>query len=220
MKSDLQLHKDVIEELQWDPRVNESEIGVSVKSGVVTLSGTVETFAQKYAAERAVERVAGVRAVAEELRVRPTIELQQDDTEIAHAAVNALSWNIEVPADKITVKVERGQITLKGEVDWNYQRLAAEYAVRYLAGVKGLMNLIEVRPTVSPAEVKSQIEAALKRSAELDAKQITVDTVDGKVTLRGKVRSWTERVDAENAAWAAPGVREVDDRLVVTPALA
>jgi osmotically-inducible protein OsmY len=219
MKTDLQLHKDVIEELRWDPRVNDAEIGVSVKAGVVTLTGSVDTFAQKYAAERAVERVAGVRAVAEELHVRPTTELQQDDTEIAHSAVNALSWNIEVPADKITVKVEGGLITLKGEVNWNYQRLAAEYAVRYLAGVKGLLNLIEVKPAVSPAEVKSKIEAALKRSAELDAKQITVDTADGKVTLKGNVRSWTERVDAENAAWAAPGVREVDDRLVVTPAL-
>jgi osmotically-inducible protein OsmY len=219
MKTDLQLHKDVIEELRWDPRVNDAEIGVSVKAGVVTLTGSVDTFAQKYAAERAVERVAGVRAVAEELHVRPTTELQQDDTEIAHSAVNALSWNIEVPADKITVKVEGGLITLKGEVNWNYQRLAAEYDVRYLAGVKGLLNLIEVKPAVSPAEVKSKIEAALKRSAELDAKQITVDTADGKVTLKGNVRSWTERVDAENAAWAAPGVREVDDRLVVTPAL-
>ena len=219
MKTDLQLHKDVIEELRWDPQINEAEIGVSVKGGVVTLSGTVETLAQKYAAERAVERVAGVRAVAEELHVHPTTERQQDDTEIAHAAVNALSWNIEIPAS-ITVKVEGGWVTLKGEVNWNFQRLAAEYAVRYLAGVKGLLNLIDVKPTVTPAEVKSKIEAALKRHAELDAERITVDTTDGKVTLKGNVRSWTERVDAENAAWAAPGVREVDDRLVVTPALA
>jgi osmotically-inducible protein OsmY len=219
MKSDLQLHKDVIEELQWDPRVHEAEIGVSVKDGVVTLSGSVETFAQKYAAERAVERVTGVRAVAEELHVRPVTEHQLDDTEIAHAALNALSWNIEIPATKITVKVEGGWITLKGSVEWNFQRLAAEFAVRYMAGVKGLLNLIEVKPAVSPAEVKAKIEAALKRNAELDAERITVDTADGKVTLTGNVRSWTERVDAEHAAWAAPGVREVDDQLVVTPAL-
>lgn len=219
MKTDLQLHKDVIEELRWDPQINDAEIGVSVKGGVVTLSGTVESFGQKSAAERAVERVAGVRAVAEELHVRPTAKHRRDDTEIAHAVVNALSWNIEVPATKITVKVEGGWITLTGVVDWNYQRLAAEFAVRYLPGVRGLLNLIEVKPPVSPAEVKSKIEAALKRNAELDAKQITVDTADGKVTLRGNVRSWTERVDAEHAAWAAPGVKEVDDRLVVTPAL-
>lgn len=220
MKADLQLHKDVIEELRWDPRVNEAEIGVSVKDGVVTLTGSVESFAQKVAAERVVERVAGVRAVAEELHVRPAKGLDVSDTDIAHAAVNALSWNIEIPADKITVKVENGWITLKGEASWNYQRLAAEFAVKYLAGVQGLTNLIEVKPVVSAVEVKSKIEAALKRNAELDAERITVDTADGKVTLKGNVRSWTERVDAENAAWAAPGVREVDDRLVVTPAIA
>jgi osmotically-inducible protein OsmY len=220
MKTDLQLHKDVIDELRWDPRVNEPEIGVSAKGGVVTLTGSVETFAQKYAAERAVERVTGVRAVAEELHVRPPTALQRNDTDIAHAAVNAIGWDIEVPADKITVKVESGWITLKGEVNWNYQRVAAERVVRYLPGVKGLLNLIDVKPSVSPVEVKSKIEAALKRNAELDAKRITVNTADGKVTLKGNVRSWTERVDAENAAWAAPGVKEVDDRLVVTPVLA
>jgi len=219
MRTDLQLHKDVIEELRWDPQINEAEIGVSVKSGVVTLSGTVESFGQKHAAERAVERVAGVRAVAEELHVRPTTQHQHDDTDIAHAAVYALSWNVEIPAKKITVKVEGGWITLTGTVDWNFQRLAAEFAVRYLPGVKGLLNLIEVKPPVSPAEVKAKIEAALKRNAEIDAERITVDAADGKVTLKGNVRSWTERVDAEHAAWAAPGVREVDDRLVVTPAL-
>jgi osmotically-inducible protein OsmY len=219
MKSDLQLHKDVIDELRWDPRVSEAEIGVSVKGAVVTLSGSVETFAQKYAAERAVERVTGVRAVAEELHVRPTSTLQPDDTEIAHSAVKALSWNIEVPADKITVKVEGGWVTLKGEVHWNFQRLAAERAVRYLAGVKGLLNLVEVKPAASPTAVKSNIEAALKRNAELDAKRITVDAAGSKVTLKGNVRSWAERVDAENAAWAAPGVEEVDDRLVVNSAL-
>lgn len=219
MKTDLQLHKDVIDELRWDPRVNEAEIGVSAKGGVVTLTGSVETYAQKFAAERAVERVSGVRAVAEDLHVRPGTAFQHNDTDIAHSAVNALAWNIEVPADKITAKVESGWITLKGEVNWNYQRLAAERAVRYLAGVKGLLNLIEVKPMISPIEVKSKIEAALKRNAELDAKGITVGTADGKVTLEGNVRSWTERVDAENAAWAAPGVKAVDDRLVVTPAL-
>ena len=219
MKSDLQLHKDVIEELRWDPRVNEAEIGVSAKGGVVTLTGSVETYAQKFAAERAVERVTGVRAIAEELHVRPTSTRLYDDTEIAHAAVKALAWNIEVPADKVTAKVEGGWVTLRGEVHWNFQRLAAERAVRYLGGVKGLLNLIEVKPVVSAVEVKSKIEAALKRSAELDAKRITVDAADGKVTLKGNVRSWTEREDAENAAWAAPGVKAVEDRLVVNPAL-
>jgi osmotically-inducible protein OsmY len=215
MKTDLQLHKDVIEELRWDPRVNEAEIGVAAKGGVVTLSGSVQTYAQKYAAERAVQRVAGVHGIADELTVRPTGTFLRNDTDIAHSAVNALTWDIEVPSDNITATVESGWLTLKGQVNWNFQKLAAERAVRYLGGVKGIANLIEVKPMVSPVEVKTKIEAALKRNAELDAKLINVETSGGKVTLKGNVRSWAERADAEHAAWAAPGVREVDDRLVV-----
>jgi osmotically-inducible protein OsmY len=216
MKTDLQLHKDVLDEIRWDPRVTETEIGVAAKDGVVTLTGSVETYAQKYAVERDVERVTGVRAVAEDLHVRPSGAFLRNDTDIAHSVVNALAWDIEVPAEKITAKVENGWITLKGEVDWNYQKVAAERAVRYLAGVKGISNIIDVKPIVSPVEVKSKIEAALKRNAELDAKSINVETTNGKVILKGHVRSWAERADAEHAAWAAPGVREVDDRLTVT----
>ena len=216
MKTDLQLHKDVLDEIRWDPRVTETEIGVAAKDGVVTLTGSVETYAQKYAVERDVERVTGVRAVADDLHVRPSGAFLRNDTDIAHSVVNALAWDIEVPAEKITAKVENGWITLKGEVDWNYQKVAAERAVRYLAGVKGISNLIDVKPLVSPVEVKSKIEAALKRNAELDAKSINVETTNGKVILKGHVRSWAERADAEHAAWAAPGVREVDDRLTVT----
>lgn len=216
MKSDTQLHKDIVEELRWDPRVKEAEIAVSAKDGVVTLTGSVETYAQKYAAERAVERVAGVRAVADDLHVRVPGSFVRTDTDIAHSAINALRWDIEVPDDKITVKVDAGWVTLKGEVPWQYQRSAAERSVRYLSGVKGISNLIEVKPKISPVEVKSKIEAALKRNAELDAKLITVETKDDKVILKGSVRSWAERTDAERAAWAAPGVKEVDDRLVVT----
>lgn len=216
MKTDLQLHKDVLDEIRWDPRVKETEIGVAAKDGVVTLTGSVETYAQKYAVERDVERVTGVRAVADDLHVRPSGAFLRNDTDIAHSVVNALAWDIEVPAEKITAKVENGWITLKGEVDWNYQKVAAERAVRYLAGVKGISNLVDVKPLVSPVEVKSKIEAALKRNAELDAKSINVETTNGKVILKGHVRSWAERADAEHAAWAAPGVREVDDRLTVT----
>jgi osmotically-inducible protein OsmY len=216
MKTDLQLHKDVLDEIRWDPRVTETEIGVAAKDGVVTLTGSVETYAQKYAVERDVERVTGVRAVADDLHVRPSGAFLRNDTDIAHSVVNALAWDIEVPAEKITAKVENGWITLKGEVDWNYQKVAAERAVRYLAGVKGISNLVGVKPIVSPVEVKSKIEAALKRNAELDAKSINVETTNGKVILKGHVRSWAERADAEHAAWAAPGVREVDDRLTVT----
>lgn len=216
MKSDTQLNKDIVEELRWDPRVKEAEIAMSAKDGVVTLTGSVETYAQKYAAERAVERVAGVRAIADDLHVRVPGSFQRTDTDIAHSAINALRWDIEVPDDKITVKVDDGWVTLKGEVGWQYQKSAAERAVRYLSGVKGISNLIDVKPMVSPIEVKSKIEAALRRNAELDAKRITVETKDDKVILKGSVRSWAERTDAERAAWAAPGVKEVDDRLVVT----
>lgn len=215
MKNDSQLYRDVIDELRWDPRVNEAEIAVSAKDGVVTLTGTVESYAQKYAAERVVERITGVRAVADDLKVKLAGQLQRTDTEIAHAAINALRWDTEVPEDRITLKVENGWLTLKGDVEWNFQKTAAERDVRYLAGVKGISNLINVKPKVSASEVKSKIEAALKRSAELDAQRIVVEAAEGKVVLKGSVRSWTERSDAERAAWAAPGVKEVDDRLTV-----
>ena len=217
MKTDTQLQKDVIDELRWEPRVNDAEIAVSAKDGVVTLTGSVDTFAQKYVAERAVERVTGVRAVADDLAVKVFGPHERTDTEIAHAALNALRWDTEVPDEKLTVKVEHGWVTLKGEAEWNYQKTAAERDLRYLAGVKGISNLITVKPRASATEVKAKIEAALKRSAELDANQITVETADGSVTLKGTVRSWPERSDAERAAWAAPGVKEVHDRLVVTP---
>jgi osmotically-inducible protein OsmY len=215
MKTDSQLHKDIVDEMRWDPRVKEAEIAVSAKDGVVTLTGVVDTYAQKYAAERVVERVSGVRAIADDLQVKIQHSLLRSDTDIAHAAVNALRWDTEVPDEKIAVKVENGWVTLKGETEWNFQKSAAERDVRYLAGVKGVSNLIVVKPKVSAYEVKSKIEAALKRNAELDAKHITVEALGGKVTLTGSVRSWTERSDAERAAWAAPGVVEVDDRLAI-----
>ena len=215
MKTDTQLQKDIIDELRWEPRVNEAEIAVSAKDGVVTLTGSVETFAQKYEAERAVERVSGVRAIADDLKVKVFGPHERSDTEIAHAAINALRWDTEVPDEKLTVKVENGWVTLKGEAEWNYQKTAAERDVRYLAGVKGISNLISVKPRASTTEVKAKIEAAFKRSAELDAKQITVETANGTVTLKGAVRSWAERTDAERAAWAAPGVKEVHDKLVI-----
>jgi osmotically-inducible protein OsmY len=215
MKTDTQLQKDVIDELRWEPRVKEAEIAVSAKDGVVTLTGSVDTFAQKYEAERAVERVTGVRAVADDLTVKILGPHARSDTEIAHAAINALRWDIEVPDEKLTVKVENGWVTLKGETEWNYQKTAAERDVRCLAGVKGLSNLITVKPRASATEVKAKIEAALKRSAELDAKQITVEAADDTVTLKGRVRSWAERSDVERAAWAAPGVKEVHDQLVI-----
>lgn len=215
MKTDSQLQRDVFEELRWDPRIREAEIGIAVKDGVVTLSGFVDSYAQRNAAERAVERISGVKAVAEELQVRVPGSLHRSDTDIAHHAVAALEWDVEVPDDKIRVRVDNGRITLEGEADWQYQRLAAERAVRYLTGVKGVTNQIRIAPRVSSYDVSQRIKDALRRSAESDAQKIEVEAKDGRVTLRGSVHSWADRAEAERAAWGAQGVIEVDDRITV-----
>lgn len=215
MKTDTELQRDVMEEIAWDPKLHGAEIGVAAKDGVVTLSGRVATFAQKRAAERAAQRVAGVRGVAEEVEVELLSGSERTDTELAHAALNALYWNVEVPEHEISVKVENGWITLGGAVDWNYQKRAAEESVRYLTGVKGVTDLVALRPRASNTDVKNKIEDALRRSAETEARQIDVTTTDGAVTLSGHVHSWADRRSAELAAWSAPGVREVKDLLTV-----
>jgi osmotically-inducible protein OsmY len=217
MKSDTQLQKDVVDELRWDPSVSEKEIAVAVKDGVVTLGGYVHSFAQKRAAEHAVSRVAGVKAVAEDIQVKLPTSLLRSDTEIAHAAINALKWDVEVPDELIKIKVEGGWVTLEGAVEYFFQKIAAERCVRFLNGVKGVTNLVSVKPGVATTKVSQNIEAALKRRAEVDAARITVATSDGKVTLRGSVHSWLELKEAENAAWATPGVWSVDDRIAVVP---
>jgi osmotically-inducible protein OsmY len=215
MKTGAQLRADVQEELTWEPSIRESEIGVAVKDGVVTLTGFVGSYAQKFAAERAAERVSGVRAIADDLVVKLPTALARTDTEIAHAVVNALDWDIEVPTG-IVARVENGWVNLDGTVEWQYERSAADRAVRYLTGVKGVSNLIIVKPRlISTVDVSQRIRDALRRSAEMDASRITVEAHDGIVTLKGKVRSWSERTDAERAAWAAPGVSEVDDRIMI-----
>lgn len=216
MRTDLELQRDVIAELKWQPSLRNEEIGVAVKDGVATLSGDVTTFGRKFEAERAAERVHGVKAVAVDMNVKLGNSFVHSDTEIAHAALDALKWHAEVPDDKIQLRVEDGRILLDGAAEWQYQRAAAERAVRYLSGVKGVSNLIVVKPKkVSSYDVNRKIHDAFKRNAEIDSSQITVETTDSKVTLKGKVRSWAERRDAENAAWAAPGVTQVDDRLAV-----
>ncbi len=215
MLNDTTLQKHVIEELAWEPALRAAEIGVAAKDGVVTLTGKVRTYAQRYSAEKAAHRVAGVKAVASDLDVHLLPEHERTDTEIAHAVLNAFTWNVAVPEDKIQVGVENGWVTLEGLVDWDYQRRAAEGSVRAVAGVRGVSNLIGVTPRVSVSNVREKIEAALKRNAEVDASRIRVAAADGKVTLRGSVRSWTERADAERAAWAAPGVREVEDLITL-----
>jgi osmotically-inducible protein OsmY len=216
MRSDLELLKDVTEELKFEPSVDEKEIGVGVKSGVVTLTGKVPSFAEKFAAERAVERVSGVRAVADDLPVKLTPANSRSDTDVALAAVNALAWDMEVPDDKIKVKVVNGWVTLEGHAEWHFQKAAAERAVRFLTGVKGVTNLIAISPKVSPTDVMKRIEDAIKRSAELDAKRVFVEAEGSKVTLRGTVRSWAERDEAERAAWAVSGVSNVEDRITVS----
>ncbi len=216
MKTDTQIREDVFAELKWDPSISESEIGVAAKDGVVTISGNVASFAQKLAAEHAAERVSGVRALAGELKVKLPTSLERSDTEIAHAALNALKWDTEVPDTRVKVRVENGWLWLEGDLEWQFEKEAAVRAVRYLAGVKGVTNALRVKPThVSPFEVSQKIKAALVRSASFDAGRIVVEAKNGKVTLRGTVRSWAELKDAEQAAWAAPGVTEVDDRIAI-----
>jgi osmotically-inducible protein OsmY len=216
MKNDVDLQRDVFDELKWEPAVHSTDIGVIVKDGVVTLEGVVDSYPEKWAAERAAKRVSGVKALALELEVKLPGFGKQSDADIAEAAENALKWDVLVPQDRIKVTVEKGFLTLEGQVDWEFQRSAAKRAVQYLTGVKGVANAITVKPKVAPTDVKAQIEAALKRNAILDAQQIKVQADGGKVTLRGNVRSWAERDEAEAAAWAAPGVNEVTDFIAVT----
>ena len=217
--TDLELKKNVEAELSWEPSIKSpAAIGVRVKDGVVTLTGAVESYAEKLAVERAALRVAGVRAVVNDLEVRLPSLSERTDEEIAKAAANALAWTTAIPRDAIKVSVDKGWITLRGTVPHQYQKEAAEDAVKYLWGVKGVINLIEVEPKpVSKTLVKEAIEQALKRHAELDAQHIQVETSGSKVILKGMVHSWFEREEAERVAWGAPGVTQVENQLTVVP---
>jgi len=216
MKTDLQLQRDVLEELKFEPSIREAEIGVAAKGGVVTLTGFVDSYAEKFSAERTAERLSGVKAVADDIKVKLPGSYQRSDTDIAHAAVNALRWDIQVPDDRIKATIEDGWIALEGEVEWQYQKWAAEGAVRNLTGVKGVTNLIAVKPKkASTYEVGLKIKDSLRRHAERDADKITIEAKDGRVTLRGTVSSFAERQDAERAAWQAAGVTKVDDFIAV-----
>jgi osmotically-inducible protein OsmY len=215
--TDSELQQDVIRELQWEPSVEAAHIGVAVKNGVVTLTGYVPSYAQKFAAEKAATRVHGVRAVANELEVRLPGDEKRTDEDVASAAVTALKSNTLVPDDRIKVTVSKGWVTLEGQVEWQYQKDAAENAVRYLSGVVGVSNLIDVKPRTSPSELKSKIEQAFKRNAALDANRINVEVQGGKAILRGTVRSWAEREEATRQAWAAPGIWSVENNITVEP---
>lgn len=212
---DIDLRQDVLDELEYEPSIDAADIGVSVEDGTVTLTGHVRTYAEKRTAESIVKRVKGVLAIAQEIEVRPVGSHSTADDEIAKRAVSSLRWNSSVPKDQVQVKVENGFVSLTGKVNWYYQKSAAEHAVQNIAGVTGVTNLIEIKPTVSPTDVRQRIENALKRDAELEAKRIQVLVADGKVTLVGRVRNWAEREAAERAAWAAPGVAYVVDHITI-----
>ncbi len=215
--SDTRLQHNVLAELEWDPSVDASQIGVAAKEGVVTLTGAVTRFADKMTAERVAKRVYSVRAVANDISVKLPGGTERSDTDIAAAAVTALKWDATVPDDRIKLTVRNGHLTLDGDVEWWYQKDAAEHAVRNLTGVRGVTNDIKVKARTKPADIKDKIEAAFRRSAEIDARRVTVETHDGKVILHGCVRSWAEREEAQHAAAAAPGVTAVDNLISVTP---
>lgn len=215
MKNDEQLRSDVEQELRWEPSVRSEQIGVSVKDGVVQLDGTVNNYFEKWAAERAAMRVLNTKAMASEIKIDMPSSAVRSDADIARATMNHLEWNYSVPAT-VKVQVTDGSVTLTGTAEWQYQKEEAERVVRPLRGVKWVSNEIAVTPKLNAVDVKMKIENALKRNAETDAKQITVETSNGKVTLRGSVKSWSEREEAQHAAWAAPGVTNVEDLITIS----
>jgi osmotically-inducible protein OsmY len=215
-RTDEEIQRDVLEELKWDARVRPTEIGVAVKSGIVTLTGWIDSYLKKVAAEDAAHRVHGVKAVVNDLEVHLSGSAERTDADIAAAVVNALRWDADIPAGKLEVTVSQGWVTLKGEVDYAYQRQEAERAIRHLSGITGVTNLIKVKSQVLPTDLKQNIEKAFLRNAEIDAQHITVEVQGSKVILRGTVRSYAERKAAEDAAWSAPGVTEVENKVTIS----
>src|ERR1700704_156435 len=217
MRSDSDIRRDVEDELRWDPDIDDTDIAVNVNNGIVTLAGFIRSYVQKYQAETAAKRVAGALGVVNDIEVRlPDID-ERPDPEIVRDAIARIKSELPYSWDGIRVIARNGWLTLEGEVEWNYQRQRAEEAVRRGRGIKGVTNAIIVKPRVAPVEIRRKIEEALRRAAEVDASRISVETVDNEVILRGTVRSWAERREAERAAWSAPGVAKVDNRIIVSP---
>jgi osmotically-inducible protein OsmY len=216
LHTDEEIQQNVLSELRWDTRVQPNEIGVAVKDGIVTLTGWVDSYLKKLAAEDAAHRVRGVKAVVNDLEVHLPGSAERTDADLAEAVLSALKWDADIPASQIDVTVSRGWVTLKGEVDYAFQKQGAERAIRHLSGITGVSNFIKVRSHVLPTDLKASIEKALVRNAETDAQHITVDVEGSKVILRGTVRSYAERKAAEEAAWAAPGVTEVENKLIIS----